>query len=85
MERMTRRPGPALVAGAFAASFIGGIVVVYSFGILGLMLIAGLSWTQAAVASAAFVPGDLLKCALCAIAVNSVSRGIPGWQQQSDA
>ena len=65
---------------AFSAAFIGGVVVVYAFGIAGLALVAHLSWIQAAIASTAFLPGDLLKCAICSALVQSVARGLPSWR-----
>ena len=44
--------------------WLGGIGVVYVFGILGLVLISGLSLSQAALATLAFLPGDILKSLL---------------------
>lgn len=69
----------ALALRALLASFVGGIVVVYAFGIAGLVLLAKLSPWQALVASMAFVPGDLVKCVLCAGLVHTVARGVPDW------
>ena len=69
---------PRLIAlRALVASFVGGVVVVYGFGIAGLVLFAKLSPWQAFVASLAFVPGDLVKCVLCAALVHTVARGVP--------
>jgi biotin transport system substrate-specific component len=71
---------PRLIAlRALVASFVGGVVVVYAFGIAGLVLLAKLSPWQAFVASLAFVPGDLVKCVLCAGLVHTVARGVPDW------
>ena len=72
--------GRAVWLSAFSAAFIGGVVVVYAFGIAGLALVAHLSWVQAAIASTAFIPGDLLKCVVCSALVQSVSRGLPSWR-----
>lgn len=69
-----------LAACAFAASVVGGIVVVHAFGVLGLMLLAKLSFVQAAVGTLVFVPGDLVKCALVALIVHTVARGLPDWR-----
>ncbi len=44
--------------------WLGGIGVVYVFGILGLALISGLSLSQAALATLVFLPGDILKSLL---------------------
>jgi len=64
---------------AFVASVVGGIGVVYAFGILGLVWLAHLTPWQALVAAMAFVPGDLIKCVLCAVLVHTVARGVPDW------
>lgn len=64
---------------AFAACVVGGIVVEYAFGIAGLVALARLSPWQAAAASLAFVPGDLIKCVLCTLVVHTVARSVPDW------
>lgn len=64
---------------AFIASVIGGIGVVYAFGIAGLVWLANLTPWQALLASMAFMPGDLVKCVLCALLVHTVARGVPDW------
>ncbi len=46
--------------------WLGGIGVVYVFGILGLVLRSGLSLSQAALATLVFLPGDILKSLLAA-------------------
>jgi len=84
MKRMPDAKGKGLLIAAFLSSLIGGIVVMYFFGILGLMLAAHLSATQATLAVLAFVPGDLLKCAVCALLVQSVVRGMPSWRLDRD-
>ena len=80
MRRLSHLRGRALLAGAFVSALVGGICVVYAFGIVGLALVAKLTATQAALASAVFIPGDLLKCAICAIVVHTVVRGLPHWR-----
>ncbi|SEB24466.1 biotin transporter BioY [Variovorax sp. YR216] len=80
MRRLSHLHGRALLAGAFVSALVGGIGVVYVFGIAGLALIAKLSVQHAALASAAFIPGDLLKCAICAVVVQTVVRGLPHWR-----
>lgn len=72
-------PGPIVVR-AFVASVLGGIVGIYLIGIPGLALMAGLTLEQAALGSLAFVPGDLIKCALTAAVVQTVARGLPEWR-----
>lgn len=80
---MQRLPGstPARAAtSAFVASALGGLALVHACGVLGLVAIAKLSWAQAAWGTLVFVPGDLLKCALCATVVHTVARGLPDWR-----
>ncbi|MBB3211716.1 biotin transport system substrate-specific component [Herbaspirillum sp. Sphag1AN] len=84
MRRMARARGKALLVAAFVSSVIGGIVVVYLFGIVGLMLAAHMGFAQAALAVLVFIPGDLVKCAICAILVNSVVRAMPSWRLDRD-
>lgn len=84
MRRLPGTQGKGLLIAAFVSSLIGGIVVMYLFGILGLMLAAHLSATQATLAVLAFIPGDLVKCVICAILVQSVVRGMPSWRLDRD-
>ena len=69
-----------LAFNAFCASVIGGIGVMHTLGVLGLMLLAKLSFTQAFVGTLVFVPGDLIKCVLVAVIVHTVARGLPDWR-----
>ena len=64
---------------AFVASTVGGLLTVHLCGVIGLVNIAKLSWTQALVGTLVFVPGDLIKCAVCAMVVHTVARGLPDW------
>jgi len=65
---------------AFLASAAGGLLVVHVCGVVGLVNIANLTWQQAILASLVFVPGDLIKCAVCATVVHTVARGLPDWR-----
>jgi biotin transport system substrate-specific component len=64
---------------AFVASSLGGLLLVHACGVFGLVQIAKLSWTQAFFGTLVFVPGDLLKCGVCALVVHTVARGLPDW------
>lgn len=64
---------------AFIASSLGGLLTVHAFGVAGLVKLASLTWTQAFFGTLVFVPGDLIKCALCAMVVHTVARGVPDW------
>ncbi|MEG0821852.1 MAG: biotin transporter BioY [Burkholderiaceae bacterium] len=65
---------------AFVASVLGGLLVVHACGVVGLVLIAKMSWIQALVGTLVFVPGDLIKCGLAAMVVHTVARGLPDWR-----
>jgi biotin transport system substrate-specific component len=60
------------------ACLVGGIGAVYVIGVPWMALAADLSLGQALVASAAFLPGDILKAGLAAFAARAVQRGLPG-------
>lgn len=65
---------------AFAASAVGGLLVVHACGVIGLVKLADLSWHQAITGTLIFVPGDLIKCVVCALVVHTVARGLPDWR-----
>ncbi|MFD0666559.1 biotin transporter BioY [Ramlibacter sp. MAHUQ-53] len=67
-------------ASAFVASLVGGLLVVHASGVAGLVFMTQMTWLQAATATLAFVPGDLVKCAVCALVVHTVARGLPDWR-----
>jgi biotin transport system substrate-specific component len=60
------------------ANVVGGIVALYPFGILGLMVMGDLSVTQAAAGVVIYVPGDVVKAVLAALVAAGVHRGYPG-------
>jgi len=66
-----------LLASAIAAA-VGGILVVYAFGIPGVAIMAGLPLGKAAIASAIYIPGDLIKVAVTALVTQTIARGLPG-------
>jgi len=65
-----------LVSAAFAAA-IGGIGVIYAFGIPGLAVMTDLTFAKAAMGSAVYLPGDFVKVAIAAIVAQTVARGLP--------
>lgn len=75
----TASPRRAAIS-AFVASVLGGVLVVHACGVVGLVLVAKFSWMQAFWGTLVFVPGDLLKCGICAALVHTVARGLPDWQ-----
>lgn len=64
---------------ALLASAVGCIGVLYVCGIAGLVWIAKIPLTQAIWANAAFIPGDVIKCALTAMVVHTIARAMPDW------
>lgn len=62
MEGMPQRKFLA----ALLASLLGGVLVIYAFGIPGLAVIAGMDIGKAAMVTLAFLPGDLIKACLAA-------------------
>lgn len=73
---MRRMGGPVTVA-AFVASVLGGMVVLYAFGIPGMAWGLGKTLGEAAAISLAFIPGDLIKAALAAGLTAAIARSRP--------
>ncbi|TCT37336.1 biotin transporter BioY [Martelella mediterranea] len=63
--------------GFFAAAIIGGVIVAYAFGIAWLAFGVGMGLPGATVASLGFIPGDLIKAGLAAMAARAVMLGYP--------
>ncbi|MEY8841109.1 biotin transporter BioY [Cribrihabitans sp. XS_ASV171] len=64
-----------LVAGL--ASVIGGIGVMYAFGIAGMAFMLDKSLAEAGALVLAFVPGDLLKAAIAGMLTSALARARP--------
>lgn len=60
------------------ANLLGGIVVVYAGGILGMAQVLGLTLQQALVAMWIYLPGDLVKVVLAALVARGVHTAYPG-------
>ncbi|MFZ2177588.1 MAG: biotin transporter BioY [Rhodococcus sp. (in: high G+C Gram-positive bacteria)] len=56
---------------------LGGIVVLYAFGMAGMTLRTDLSLWQAMTANATFLPGDLVKAVVAALVASQVHRAYP--------
>ena len=65
---------------AFAASVLGGLVFLHALGIAGLVALAQMPLRQAFMVDLAVVPGDLVKCVLCALVVHTVAKALPDWR-----
>ncbi len=57
---------------------LGGIVVIYIFGTIGLVLRTDLSVWAAISSNGAFIPGDLAKVVIASVVAKSVHRAYPG-------
>jgi biotin transport system substrate-specific component len=66
------------LAKGIAANIVGGIVVLYVFGIVGMSIVGHLPMTQAAAVSMVFLPGDLAKAVVAAIVARGVHQALPG-------
>jgi biotin transport system substrate-specific component len=76
---LTERAGaPYRLPWGVVANVVGGIVVLYAAGIVGIALVAGISLRAATVSTWIFIPGDLLKAVLCALVARGVHAAYPG-------
>lgn len=65
----------ALVASV--ASVVGGIVVLYVFGVVGMSITLGKTIPEAALLVTAFIPGDVLKAVLAGLITSGLARSRP--------
>lgn len=63
---------------AFAGAVLGGIVVLYAFGIPGMAVVLGKSLPEAALLATPFLAGDLIKAALTALVTRTIAEARPG-------
>ena len=66
------------------ANVVGGIVVLYLFGIAGIALVARISVEAAVVSTWVFIPGDVIKAVLAALVARGVHQGYPGLLSRKD-
>ncbi len=78
-ERLVRenRGEIAQYAAFLAAAVVGGIGAVYLLGVPWLAYMSGNAFLETAAASLVFLPGDLLKAAIAALAGRAVLAGYP--------
>ncbi|MDN5760626.1 MAG: biotin transporter BioY, partial [Tomitella sp.] len=62
----------------FAINIAGGIVVMYLFGITGMLLRTDMGAGAAVLANVAFIPGDVVKAIITAAVAAQVHRAYPG-------
>ena len=63
---------------AFAGAFIGGIPVLYAFGIPGMALMLDKSLPEAALLATPFLAGDMIKAFLAALITRALAQMRPG-------
>lgn len=73
-ERWLNAP-VTLVAGV--ASVVGGIGVMYLFGIAGMSIVLDKTLSEAAMLVLAFIPGDLLKAGIAAMLTGALAKARP--------
>lgn len=73
----TRFPTIPTFMRSLMAAMLGGIAVIYAFGIPVMAWKTELALVQAAIASTMFLPGDLLKAALTAFVATGLHRALP--------
>lgn len=78
-QALVNRQQAALIQGVnfFIAAVAGGVVVLYAFGISYLAVVTGIGFTKAFLGSMAFIPGDVLKAVVAALAGRAVMAGYP--------
>jgi len=59
------------------ANFVGGVLVIYAFGIPVMAWVLGIPITKALFTALVYVPGDLIKVAIAAVVTAAVMRGYP--------
>ncbi|NDV51285.1 MULTISPECIES: biotin transporter BioY [unclassified Salipiger] len=59
------------------ASVVGGILVLYVFGVLGMSVTLGKSIPEATLLVTAFIPGDVIKAVLAGLITSALARSRP--------
>lgn len=76
---LAQRGGPSYkLHWGIVANVLGGIVVVYAGGIVGLSLVLDLSLASAAIATWVYLPGDAIKVVVAALVARGVHAAYPG-------
>ena len=76
--KATERLGRYTLARGVLANLLGGVLVMYLFGILGIAIIGRVPLDAAVVSVWAFVPGDVAKAVVAALVARGVHKGYPG-------
>ena len=68
----------AIGVAAFVGAILGGIVLLYAFGIPGMAVMLDKSLPEAAGLATPFLPGDLIKAGLAALVTRAIAQMRPG-------
>lgn len=74
---MQRTKALSVLPAAALAALVGGVGIVYLFGIPGVAIMADLPLVKAAIGTGIYIPGDLIKVAITAVVAETVARGLP--------
>lgn len=74
VERLRK---PDMLITATLGALVGGVLVLYLFGGIGMMIVTGLSAPQVAVTLSAFVPGDVIKAIVCGALTRAIFKARP--------
>lgn len=69
---------PGRLVAALVANLVGGVVVLYVFGVLGMAVNLRIPIDEATTLLWIYVPGDLVKVVVAALVVRAVHAGYPG-------
>jgi biotin transport system substrate-specific component len=76
---LTERGGPSYrLAWGIVANVVGGIVVLYAFGVVGMVAVLDIGVWHAVVLNGWFLAGDLVKAVLTAVIARGVHAAYPG-------
>jgi biotin transport system substrate-specific component len=71
------QPGFVQTVSFFISALFGGVVVLYACGVTYLAMVTGIGFEKAFIGSLAFIPGDVLKALIAALAGRAVMVGYP--------
>ncbi|MFN8077879.1 MAG: biotin transporter BioY [Kineosporiaceae bacterium] len=81
VERRPRRWRDGWIA---VSCLVGGLGVVYVFGVVGMAWVQGITLAKAWTICLVFVPGDLMKAALTTVLAGALLRGYPPLMERTE-
>lgn len=73
-----RKGAPYSVVWGLLINLFGGLILMYAFGLLGMMAMADMNFVAALAANLPFLPGDLLKAVAATLIAKGVHAAYPG-------